>query len=177
MIIFEKADKDLYLDFRQELEKMYIDTFTNGISAQYIPKEEAESYLKKSFKEGYAIFGFNHKKLISALIVTPLSFDKDIPIKLKKLYTDKDSLYITEVLVEKSHRGQGIGYKLMEVFEENLGKTIKHVLLRVWQENKPAVKLYEKSGFKTCDHIVQKKLKPDQKEIFRMHKNYMVKLY
>lgn len=177
MITYQKADKNLYSDFKQELEHLYIDTFTNGISAQHITKEDAEHYLTSLFKVGYGIFGFSHDKLISALISTPTSYDKERPEHIKHSYTDKDSLYIAEVLVDKNFRGQGLGKKLMQVFDEQLDNQIKHVLLRVWQDNKKAVALYEKSGFKSCGHIVQKKFRPNSNEEFTMHKNYMVKSY
>lgn len=177
MITYQKADKNLYLDFKHELEHLYIDTFTNGISAQHITNEDAEHYLKSLFEVGYGIFGFSHDKLISALISTPTSYDKERPENIKQSYTDEDSLYIAEVLVDKNFRGQGLGKQLMQVFDEQLEKQVKNVLLRVWQDNQKAVALYEKSGFKSCGHIVQEKFRPNSKEKFTMHKNYMIKSY
>jgi len=175
MINFQKADKQLYLDFKQELEHLYIKTFTKGISAQKITTQGAEHYLKSLFDVGYGIFGFSDDKLIAALITTPISYDTERLKAIKESYSDKDTLYIAEVLVDENFRGQGLGKKLMQVFDEKLEKHINHVILRVWQENKKAVSLYEKAGFNTCGHIIQEKIRPDSKEKFIMHKNYMVK--
>lgn len=177
MISFQKVDKNLYLDFKQDLEKLYIETFTNGISAQHITKDEAEIYLKKIFEEGYGIFGFYDEKLVSALLSTPMSYDKERPDDIKKLHTDKNTLYIAEVLVDQNFRGKGLGKNLMNTFDEQLEKKINHVVLRVWKENKPAVALYKKMGFKNCGEIIQEKIRPNSDEKFTMHKNYMIKSY
>jgi ribosomal protein S18 acetylase RimI-like enzyme len=177
MISYQKADKNLYHNFKHDLENLYLKTFTTGISAQKITHKEAENFLDSLFKVGYGVFGFSEGQLISALLVTPASYDKDRPDNIKKLYKDDDSLYIAEVLVDENYRGQGLGKKLMQEFEQHLDEHINHVLLRVWKENTPAVALYEKMGFEICGEITQVKTRPDTKEKFTMHKNYMIKSY
>jgi GNAT superfamily N-acetyltransferase len=177
MVTYQKADKNLYIDFKDDLEKLYLKTFTKGISAQQITNESAEHYLKDLFEEGYGIFGFSDHKLISALLSTPVNYDKDRPDNIKSSYNNQNTLYIAEVLVDENFRGQGLGKRLMEVFDEQLDNNIHHTLLRVWRENKPAIALYEKMGFKTCGEITQEKTRPKTKEKFIMHKNYMLKSY
>ena len=177
MITYQKADKPLYLIFKKDLEKLYLNTFTKGISAQQITQQETEKFLDNLFEVGYGVFGFSEGKLISALLVTPASYDKDRPDKIKKLYKDDDSLYIAEVLVDENYRGQGLGKKLMGEFEKQLNGHINHVLLRVWKENTTAVALYEKMGFENCGEITQEKIRPDSNEKFIMRKNYMLKSY
>lgn len=174
---FKKADHQLYEKFKQDLELLYINTFTKGLSAQHISKKDAEKYLSKIFHNGYGIFGFDNNQLFSALLATPPSFDSERPEHLKKKYPDENSLYIAEVLVHENYRKQGLGLKLMRLFEKSLDPGVQHILLRVWQENTPAVALYEKMGFEVCGEITQEKLKPDGKEKFKMHKNYMIKSY
>lgn len=177
MVNYQKAEKDLYTEFRQELERLYIQTFTKGISAQEITTLDAKNYLNSVFDIGYGIMGFSNDKLISALLVTPVSYDNERPKDIRKSYSDYDTQYIAEVLVDENFRGRGLGKKLMQVFENHLDDHIKHVLLRVWKENKPAVALYEKMGFETCGEITQEKTRPNTKEKFIMHKNYMLKSY
>jgi len=177
MINYQKADKNLYHKFKHNLENLYIKTFTRGISAQHITHKEAENFLDSLFKVGYGVFGFSDGELISALLVTPISYDKDRPDNIKKLYKDDDSIYIAEVLVDENYRGQGLGKKLMQVFDQHLEEQINHVLLRVWKENTPAVKLYQKMGFDICGEITQHKRRPETQEKFTMHKNYMIKSY
>ncbi|EMY82678.1 N-acetyltransferase, NAT SF superfamily protein [Psychroflexus gondwanensis ACAM 44] len=177
MVIFKKAHQKLYLDLRQSLKDLYLGTFTKGLSAQHISNEEAELYLDKLFTNGYGIFGFSDDQLVAALIVTSPSFDKERPESILNQFTDKDSLYIAEVLVDEEFRGLGLGKGLFKEFEIHLNTDIKHVLLRVWSKNEIAVNLYKKLGFEDCGSILQEKLKPVSKEPFEMHKLYMVKTY
>ncbi len=174
---FKKANFQLYEKFKQDLELLYINTFTKGLSAQHISKKEAEKYLSEIFNNGYGMFGFDNNQLISALLATPPSFDFERPEHLKKKYPDENSLYIAEVLVHENYRKQGLGQKLMQLFEDNLHPGMQHILLRVWKENTPAVALYEKMGFEICGEITQEKIRPNSKEKFIMHKNYMIKSY
>ena len=177
MIIFKKARKEIYLDLRQSLKDLYLRTFTKGLSAQHISNEEAELYLDKLFTNGYGVFGFSDDQLVAALIVTPPSFDKERPESIQNRFTDKDTLYIAEVLVDEGFRGMGLGKGLFKEFETNLSSDIKHVLLRVWSKNEIAVNLYKKLGFEDCGTILQEKLNPVSKEPFEMRKLYMVKPY
>ncbi len=177
MVIFKKAHQEIYLDLRQSLKDLYLGTFTKGLSAQHISNEEAELYLDKLFTKGYGVFGFSDDQLVAALIVTPLSFDKERPESIQNKFTDKDTLYIAEVLVDEGFRGMGLVKGLFKEFEINLSSDVKHVLLRVWSKNELAVNLYKKLGFENCGSILQEKLKPVSKEPFEMHKLYMVKPY
>lgn len=177
MIEFKKADYKSYLEVKSNLRQLYLDAFTKGISAQHISAEEAETYLENLFESGYGILGFSDDQLVAALVAIPLGFDTERPEEVKVKFDDSNSEYIAEVLVDENYRGLGLGKKTMKAYETHLNKDIKHVLLRVWDKNEAAVALYEKSGFKICGTIVQEKLKPNSKETFIMHKNYMVKSY
>lgn len=51
---------------------------------------------------------------------------------------------------DKAYWGKGIGrWMVREALEQARRLGIKHVYLKVWQENTRAIKLYEKFGFKT----------------------------
>ena len=175
MIEFEKADHQKYSANNESLETLYLNAFTKGVSAQHITPNEAENYLASLFANGYAIFGFNQQKLVAALIATPLSFDEDCPEQIKDKYKNNETLYIAEVLVDQDFRGKGLGNQLMQNFEKKLDSNIKNIVLRVWNKNEAAVKLYEKAGYKTCGNIIQEKTRPNSTEKFTMHKNYMLK--
>jgi ribosomal protein S18 acetylase RimI-like enzyme len=154
-----------------------LSAFTEGISAQKITTDDAETYLDKLFTDGYGIFGFSDDQLIAALISIPLTSDNERPENIRTLYDSTTTEYIAEVLVDKNFRGMGLGKKLMQTFEDHLDKNSEHVLLRVWDQNEAAVTLYQKTGFEVCGHIVQEKIRPLTNEKFVMHKNYMVKTY
>ncbi|MBZ9652824.1 GNAT family N-acetyltransferase [Psychroflexus montanilacus] len=177
MINYIKVTKTNYQDQSLKLRDLYLDTFTKGLSAQHIESEDAEVYLQQLFERGYAILGFSEKQLVAALIATPPSFDQERPDHLKDNYSDAETLYIAEVLVDKEFRGRGLGKGLFEEFEATLNPDITHVLLRVWSKNEIAVQLYKNSGFNECGSIFQEKLKPISKEPFEMEKIYMLKSY
>ena len=60
-----------------------------------------------------------------------------------------DQLEITNIVVRKSYRKQGIGNKLLQVLI-NIAKedNKKEIILEVNNKNLSAIKLYEKNGFK-----------------------------
>lgn len=177
MVIFQTAQKQKYLKHKEELNKLYLDTFTKGISAQYISDKESRDYLDSIFQQGHGIFGFSENQLIAALLITPLSFDQDCPHSISNKYPDHTSEYIAEVLVDENYRGKGLGKTLMKTFEDTINKDKKHLILRVWDKNEVAVSLYKKAGFKPCGTITQKKIKPISKKVFEMRKIYMIKSY
>lgn len=114
MILFKKTTKNLYSTYRQALNDLYLKAFTKGVSAQHITSKEAKSYLDELFTNGYGVFGFVEQKLVAALLVTPPSFDQERPLQIQKKYSDQNSEYIAEVLVDENFRGQGLGKALMQ---------------------------------------------------------------
>ena len=59
---------------------------------------------------------------------------------------------IEDVFIDEAHRGGGHGGKLMR-FLENEYSTFKRFRLEVMKENKKAINLFEKSGYKSLDYI------------------------
>ncbi len=61
-----------------------------------------------------------------------------------------DDCHITDIVVKKDYRQNGIGSKLLEkLIQEAKQKNVKSLTLEVNANNIPAKKLYEKYGFKT----------------------------
>ncbi|MCH8536045.1 MAG: GNAT family N-acetyltransferase [Flavobacteriaceae bacterium] len=177
MITFKKIEKSQYSQWKKDLKDLYLQTFTQGLSAQHIEELEAEQYLDQLFSEGYGICGFDKSQLVATLIAVPPSLDREMPESLSTQFNTSNSLYIAEVLVAETHRGLGLGKKMFQKFELELPDSIHHVLLRVWDKNEIAIQLYQKQGFEVCGEMVQQKLKPLTKEKFEMHKKYMIKTY
>lgn len=70
------------------------------------------------------------------------------------------SLYLEDLIVKEAYRGKGIGSRLMQkVIETAKEENCKRLRLQVLDWNKPAIDLYEKTGFKidttwyNCDYI------------------------
>ena len=59
---------------------------------------------------------------------------------------------IEDVFIDEAHRGGGHGGKLMRFLESEYS-TFKRFRLEVMKENKKAINLFEKSGYKVLDYI------------------------
>jgi ribosomal protein S18 acetylase RimI-like enzyme len=80
-----------------------------------------------------------------------LSFVKPIYDKIAASLIENDDLYIGNLVVADSLRGQGIGSEILKnSFQLATDKKCKRVLLDVTFENFNAKRLYERTGFKVC---------------------------
>lgn len=163
-----------YKEFQETLAALYIDAFSGGQSFQYHEKKETQNYLLSIFKVGYGIFAFENNTLVGAILLAPLSFDGLLPDDILKGFDLNQSIYVTEMMVEKTKQGRGIGKKLLLHFLENVDKkTYTDAFIRVWLENKAAIRLYKKVGFETCASVVQPKLLADKSGMFDFEKIYL----
>ena len=176
MIKYKFSDKISYKEHLFDFILLYEKTFSTGISAQYIDRTETENFFNQIFEIGFCISAFDEERLAAFLLYTPPSFDNFIQHEIYREFNDKNSIYIAEVLVDEQFRGQKIAQNLMKELENSLNKDIKNLILRVYDQNIPAIALYEKAGFKKIFTIFQRKLRPDKKTEFIMKKNYMLKI-
>ncbi|QIA07858.1 GNAT family N-acetyltransferase [Draconibacterium halophilum] len=160
--------------YKNNLVSLYIDTFSSGKSFQYHSEEETAAYLQSIFNVGYGVFAMEENKIVGAILLTPLSFDRRLPEEIAREYAINRSVYVAEMMVEKSKQGQGIGKKLLNHFLENADRNkYNHAFIRVWIENETAVSLYKKMGFEICAKLVQPKLLADKSAIFDFEKVYL----
>jgi len=173
-MIFLNVDKLKFELYKNDLVNLYIDTFSTGKSFQYHSEEETAAYLQSIFDVGYGIFAMEENNLAGAILLTPLSFDQLLPEEIVKNFDVKRSVYVAEMMVEKSKQGQGIGKKLLTFFLEEADRNqCDHAFIRVWVENEAAVGLYKKMGFEVCSKIVQSKLLADKSGTFDFEKFYL----
>lgn len=60
-----------------------------------------------------------------------------------------DEIEIMNIVVKKVYRGKGVGNALLnEIIRISQNLNCKKIFLEVNEKNKPAIKLYEKNGFK-----------------------------
>lgn len=155
---------------------MYIESYSKGTSAQYIDTIELHNYLKDVLQFGSAMLLAENDMLKACLLYTPLSFDKLCPESILLDFQIEKCVYIAEVMVAEPFRGQGLGKRLLNEFFDIVDKQkYNDVFIRVWADNMPALKLYEKVGFKNCTSIEQVKNTPDGKSDFVMTKIYLHK--
>ncbi|MBY7785236.1 GNAT family N-acetyltransferase [Vibrio fluvialis] len=67
--------------------------------------------------------------------------------------------YVEELVVDPSSRRQGVAQELMACFEAwASSQSASSIDLHVWSNNREALGFYDKSGFKTKQHLLSKKL-------------------
>lgn len=173
------VNSEEFQEYKEVMVTLYIDTFSSGKSFQYHNREETLHYLQSIFEVGYGILAFEDNQLAGAILLAPLSFDDLLPNAISQSFDLKHSIYVAEMMVEKTKQGRGIGKKLLLHFLETLNrKLFRDAFIRVWIENTAAVGLYKKVGFNNCASIVQPKLLADKSGMFDFKKIYLhQKLY
>lgn len=166
-------DRFNYFKFRDKILRLYLNAFTTGEYAQYIPRESAESTLDEMLRSGWGNMAFVDDKLTGALVALPLSHDKDFPRDECPQIPVETSVYIAEVMTHADFRGRGVASQLIEKFLQKAEDRFTDVVIRVWDKNEPALSLYGKMGFLPIAAIRQTKYRYQDKE-FEMRKIYMM---
>lgn len=160
--------------YRQAIIDLYVEAFSSGHSEQYIDLDYLQQYIDLILREGYALLAIDNHEVTGAILICPLAFDKAVPALISQSFDLKKCLYVAEMMVSEKKRGQGIGKKLIEAFFESADKSLySDAFIRVWDENIPALRLYEQAGFKAIAKIEQTKTKADRSGSFVMNKIYL----
>ena len=164
------------IKYKDLIVEQYLRVFSTGQSAQYLDKGKIESYIHSTLIHGYAVLAFENTDLVGSLLTTALKFDKDLPNDIITAFPIENSIYIAELMVEADKRGMGIGRKLIETFYNQIDRNVfSDVFIRVWEENKGALRLYEQSGYKSIATIIQTKTAVDGFTKYEMKKVYLHK--
>ena len=167
-------DEFNYPKFRAKIIDLYLHAFTTGEHAQYIESQSVESMLDELMRQGFGNMAFVDDKLAGVILAMPLSHDADFhKVNHPQIFVEK-TLYIAEVMVHTHFRGQGIASRLIDDLLEKASEKYSDAVIRVWEENRPALSLYEKIGFRPFSEISQTKFR-SKDETFEMKKVYMLK--
>ena len=163
-----------YPKHRGKLIHLYKLSFTEGQHAQYITPEAIETSLDDIMRVGFGFMSFKKDVLVGAVLCLSLKNDPDFRFDEHKDLDPAKTIYIADLMVDEHFRGQGIAQGLLEhLFEMSQAKPYYNVVIRVWDENIPAVSLYKKLGFEEITTILQTKLSKETKKPFEMKKIYM----
>ncbi len=164
------------IEYFDAIVQLYHDAYSKGFSKQYIDKNNLDVYISEILKHGYAIFVKHNNIFKACLLYTPLSLDYQCPQAITSNFKLDKCAYIAEIMVAEPFRGQGFGKMLLNAFFEKIEyQYYTDVFIRVWEENIPAIKLYENFAFEKYTSIEQTKRKPDGKTDFVMKKIYLHK--
>jgi ribosomal protein S18 acetylase RimI-like enzyme len=172
-----KIFQDTHHRFRDEIRKLYLDTFSKGPSAQYIDPDELDSEIRLTYQEGMMMVAVDDTVLKGALFVYPLQYDAFTSPVLKGDANLVNAPYIAELMVHENYRGLGTGYKLLTKTLAKLQQNrFTEVFIRVWNKNFKALHLYKKSGFQEIGNMLQTKYFTDRMTKIVMKKVYLRKI-
>ncbi|MCE5204533.1 MAG: GNAT family N-acetyltransferase [Porphyromonadaceae bacterium] len=163
-----------YPKFRSQIVQLYLHAFTTGEYAQHIDPQKAESTLDEMVRRGMGVMAFAGDRLAGALLALPLRYDEDFPAGEVADVPPDTTLYISEVMVHVEMRSRGIASAMIGDLFSRAAATHTDAVIRVWDENKPALSLYDKLGFHPVATITQTK-KHASGESFEMKKIYLHK--
>lgn len=170
MYKIQRFKKNEALKNLKQLVELYFNAFTTGKYAQFMTLEQVENNLLNLPTESKFLLALAENEPVGMLIDYPLQ------ILDKKFKGLKNSVYIAELLVNEKHQGKGLGKKLLEQELEFLKDEFSTVVIRVWDENLPAINLYKKLGFKIFGSpIQQEKIHQENHQKFIMNKVYLKK--
>lgn len=165
-----------HVQYRSQLIALYINAFSIGVSKQNIDKAELARYIDRILTDGIVYMVKEGEDVIGALLCCPLESDQYLPDEIRRNFRMDTSVYISELMIAEHFQRKGLGLKLLNFFFENIdNKQYTDVFIRVWDKNIPALRLYQKVGFKELMIIQQTKLMPDGEGAFVMNKIYLHK--
>lgn len=142
-----------------ELEQLY-DCLNDHLAATvnypgwkkgvYPVRENAEA----GIREGCLYVALCGNKIVGSIILRHEPEPAYLPVKWRKDLTYEEILVIYTLVVHPDYLGKGIGRKLLN-FASKLGtqSNIKSLRLDVYENNLPAICLYEKCGFHYIDTV------------------------
>lgn len=162
--------------FRDKIIDLYIETFSTGLSKQYIDHEELTRYIDDFIINGKVLISSEGNQLIGALLYCDLEKDLLFPNEIKNSFDTESCIYIAEIMVSENFRGKGIGTQLLNSFFQTVDKTkYSEAFIRVWDKNIGALNMYKKAGFIEIATIKQTKRNTVGDGFFEMTKIYLHK--
>ncbi len=177
-----KIFQDTHYRFREEIRKLYLETFSQGDAAQHIDPEELDTEIRLTYEEGMMMVAVDDEeedesKLTGALFVYPLEYDAGFKPELSDVCDKVHTPYIAELMVRKNYQGKGAGRRLlMKTLTKLQQNRFTEVFIRVWNKNLKAMHLYQKAGFQEVGKMLQTKLFSDRMKKIVMEKVYLRKI-
>lgn len=162
--------------YREKIRTLYLDTFSTGISAQFIDQEQLDALMNLTYSGGKMYVSVKESGLCGAAFLFPLKYDDLFPIKSFQFFENEKVMYFAELLVDEKVRGKGIGGEMISYINDALKKEgYKFLVIRVWEKNEAALHLYLKHGFSEICRIKQLKKSTDLSVDIEMIKIYLSK--
>ncbi len=174
IVKFYRLDAVNCAAYREKFIDLYLHAFTRGRHAQAIVPEMVERLLDDLLCDGLGILALDGDRLVGWVAAFPLNRETDFPREKYRDVVVAESLYISEVMVHEDYRGRGIATRMIGGLLREAERDYSYAVIRVWQENRPAMVLYRKLGFVPLGVISQIKMNAAGEE-FEMEKVYLGK--
>lgn len=160
-----------------EILLLYASTYSTGDAAQKIDLEMVRNKLIAMPEEKLWLYVVEiDDKIVASLWANTLDTQNDIKVKFDNSIETEKCIYISEVFVDKAFRGKGFGKKLLEQFISDCqNSNYNDLMIRVWEKNLVALKLYVDVGFTTIESEIQTKKNVTDNNDFEMKKLYLHK--
>lgn len=123
----------------------YLNVWYEQGDYKILNEAQAKKITKQLMKNGINLIAENNNQIVGLI-------ESVIGMQTKTKHT----IYINQMNVKKTYRRQGIANKLMKkLFQIAKKNKIKLLYLHVVSINKPAIKFYEKQGFKITGKIIR----------------------
>ena len=160
---FDSCSYSFTLDPANEIGKAFLEKlgfeYTSTEKAMCLSKEDFDfdcRSIELSIEADDSVEGFDNLLKISGLIEEDIEESED-PIKKEVgwLYMAKEGscFSLFDIEVKEEYRQQGYGNRILQTAIRDAFKQADKIILHVSTNNEPAIKLYEKIGFKTYDTI------------------------
>lgn len=167
-------DRELY--YKIQIAALYRDTFSAGPAAQFCDPLTIEQEILLTQREGFILIARENEQVVAALFAFPLKFDRLLPEQLAQRFDLNTTAYISEVMVDASCRGRGIGKQILQESLVLLKQyQFKNVILRVWEENTVALNLYYQENFEKVGEMQHEVESIDRKGLRVFRKHYLSK--
>lgn len=142
-----------FCHYREKLAHLYYKAFTTGPYAQYLSNSEVTDRMTMLNIYGDGLIAEWDTRLAGFLFWHDLQHDSKFPhVKMDQNATYG---YIAEVVVDVAYRGKGIATRMIEFAIDEMRSEYDWVVIRVWSENEPALRLYRKLNFNEVASIEQ----------------------
>lgn len=142
-----------------ELERLYDDLNDHLTATTNYPGWRKGDYptrrdAVKGIKEGSLYVALCDNSVAGSIILRHLPEKAYLPVTWLAELNYEEIFVIHTFAVHPSHGGQGIGKTMLDFAEaEGVANGVKSLRLDVYENNLPAIHLYEKCGFKYVDKV------------------------
>lgn len=140
-IIFEKfkeENKEEYMEMSKEF-------YSSSAVSSSVPQQHFEDTFRLAIENSPFVDGymFYSDDVVAGYALLSIGYSNEV---------GGMEIWIEEIFTVTSHRGLGIGNSFFEFVESNY-KDVKRIRLEVTKNNKKAIELYKKNGYKYVPYV------------------------